>query len=141
MTPELLQRQLCEIQGRLFELSGKEGYDSKSFIKHYMNSQTAAAFDRPYDRMQWTGEEYLLENLLDEVGGLEVTNRLFPNETLFWSGYLYRYWHFLTGESSIEIYRQADAQTMFETYPGFHTIDNQMAVENLKEIFRQNNTD
>ena len=36
-----LQLQLCDIQGRLFELSGKKGYDSISFIKTFMLSHVA----------------------------------------------------------------------------------------------------
>ena len=31
-------------------------------------------------------------------------------EVLFWIGYVYRYWHLLTGESSREIYDQSAAQ-------------------------------
>ena len=51
------QRQLCDIQGRLFELALKGGYDCPAFIKAFMNSQTAAALDDVYDRLQWAGEE------------------------------------------------------------------------------------
>lgn len=134
-----LQLQLCDIQGRLFELSGKKGYESKKFIESYMNSDTAAAFDLPYDRMQWAGEEYILENLLDEVGILPKSDNLFSNDILFWTGYIYRYWHFLTGENSKKIYSYANAQTMRETYLGFHTLDNSLAVENLLEIYQQKN--
>lgn len=134
---ETLQRQLCDIQGRLFELSAKEGYDSGAFISFFMCSQTAAYFDLPYDRLQWAGEEYILEEIVDEAGSLPKTEHFYPGEVLYWTGYLYRYWHFLTGECSKEIYGKADAKTMRETYPGFHTLDNTMAVENLEEIFRQ----
>ena len=58
-------------------------------------------------------------------------------EELFWTGYLYRYWHYLTGESSQEIYAQAKAELMKECYLGFHTLDPVMAIEDLKEIHRQ----
>lgn len=129
-----LKRQLCDIQGRLFELSAKNGYDSKAFIEAFMNSETAAYFDLPYDRLQWAGEEYILDNLSDEVS-IPKNGKIFPNEVLFWTGYIYRYWHFITGETSREIYKKADAQTMKETYFGFHTLDNEMAIENLIEIY------
>lgn len=134
---EDLKRQLCDIQGRLFELSLKSGYDSQRFIELYMNSETVEYLDKPYDRMQWAGEEYILENLAEETGELSMMGKQFPREVMYWMGYIYRYWHFLTGESSREIYKQADAQTMCETYLGFHTLDNAMAVENLKEIYEQ----
>lgn len=48
----LEKRQLCNIQGRLFELALKAGLDCPSSIKSFMNSKTAAALDDAYDRLQ-----------------------------------------------------------------------------------------
>lgn len=55
----LEKRQLCDIQGRLFELALKEGYDCPGFIESFMNSRAAEALDDTYDRLQWAGEEYI----------------------------------------------------------------------------------
>jgi len=131
------ERQLCDIQGRLFERALDKGYDSLSFISHFMQSETAKMLDRSYDRLQWSGEEYMLLNLEEEVGSMEKTGDLFDKETMYWIGYLYRYWHYFTGESSMQIYSQADGKLMEESYLGFHTLDNAMAVEELKELCRQ----
>lgn len=49
----LEKRQLCNVQGRLFELALKAGLDCPSSIKSFMNSKTAAALDDAYDRLQW----------------------------------------------------------------------------------------
>lgn len=38
---DYLERKLCDIQGRLFQLSVEKGYDSKEFVKAFMNSKTA----------------------------------------------------------------------------------------------------
>ena len=67
----LLKRQLCDIQGRLFELALKENFDCPYFIETFMNSRAALALDDTYDRLQWAGEEYILEELDDEAGGLK----------------------------------------------------------------------
>lgn len=53
---------------------------------------------------------------------------------MYWTGYLYRLWHYLTGETSREIYETADAGTMGGAYLGMHVLDPQMAIENLKEL-------
>ena len=45
-----------------------------------MNSRTAAALDDTYDRLQWAGEEYILEELNDEVGGLKKAGTLYSTE-------------------------------------------------------------
>lgn len=133
----LEKRQLCDIQGRLFELSLKHGYDSPAFINTFMNSRAAAALDDTYDRLQWAGEEYILEELEEESGGLKKAGETYPSEVMYWAGYTYRYWHYYTGETSREIYKTADAKTMDECWLGFHTLDVAMAIDDLKEIFDQ----
>ena len=73
---------LCDIQGRLFELSADHNYSSMEFIKLFMNSETAKALDSEYNRMQWAGEEYLLDEVIGNskieslVGG-EVYSKMF----------------------------------------------------------------
>ena len=73
----LQKRQLCDIQGRLFELALKVGYDCPYFIKTFMNSRAAAALDDVYDRLQWAGEEYILEELNEEAGGLKKAGTVY----------------------------------------------------------------
>lgn len=133
----LEKMQLCDIQGRLFELALRDGFDCPAFIEAFMNSRTAACLDDVYDRLQWAGEEYILEELDDEVKGLKKAGAIFDNEVMYWAGYTYRYWHYYTGEASNEIYKIADAKTMDECWLGFHTLDVEMAVDDLKEIYRQ----
>lgn len=129
--------QLCDIQGRLFELALKNNIQYPDFAEKYMNSETAKFMDYPYDRMQWAGEEYILENLMDEVNLENCPGENYDREEVYWMGYVYRYWHFYTGENSKQIYAQADAPLMRSCYLGFHTMDVAMAVEDLKEIYKQ----
>lgn len=128
------KRQLCDIQGRLFVLALKTGYDCPAFIKAFMNSRTAAALDDIYDRLQWAGEEYILEELNEEVGGLKKAGITYTMEVMYWTGYTYRYWHYYTNESSKKIYEIANADTMNECWLGFHTFDVEMAIDDLIEI-------
>ena len=130
------ERQLCDIQGRLFERSLVKNLDSSDFIEKFMNSKTCEYLDLPYDRLQWAGEEYILEDLLDETA-VNPVGEQYSKEELFWAGYVYRYWHLLTGESGRDIYRQAKARLMKDCYLGFHTLDVTMAIDDLKEIHRR----
>ena len=131
------KRQLCDIQGQLFELVQKQSYDCPAFIKAFMNSSAAAALDDTYDRLQWAGEEYIFEELKEEVGGLKKAGEIYSREVMYWAGYVYRYWHYYTGEDSKSIYKTADAAAMNDCWLGFHTLDVEMAIDNLKEIARQ----
>ena len=59
-----IQLKLCDIQGRLFERSA--AYASEDFIRNFMNSEVAEHLDSPFNKLQWMGEEYLLDELKDE---------------------------------------------------------------------------
>lgn len=133
-----LQLKLCDIQGRLFELSGEKKLPSGAFIKTFMTSETAKELDSRYNRMQWMGEEYLLEEIISSaVDTFSVNGEVYQKEVLYWIGYIYRYWHYYTGESSAKIYRLAPAATMKRNYMMFHTMDPVLAIEDLKEIYNQ----
>ena len=133
-----LQIKLCDIQGRLFELSAVKNLPSAAFIKVFMTSDTAKGLDSRYNRMQWMGEEYLLEEVVSNAGDrLLINGEIYKIDVLYWIGYIYRYWHYYTGESSAKILRQAPAETMKRNYMMFHTMDPIVAIEDLKEIHDQ----
>lgn len=133
-----LELKLCDIQGRLFELSADKKLDSAAFVKTFMASQTAKELDSKYNRMQWAGEEYLLEEIISDAGDILTTNgEKFPKDVLYWIGYIYRYWHYYTDEDSAKIYKQAPVETMKRNYLMFHTMAPEVAIEDLKEISRQ----
>ena len=127
---------LCDIQGRLFELSANQKYDSIKFIRVFMNSDVSRALDSKYNRMQWAGEEYLLEEVVDNAGNkVSVGGEVFSKDVLYWIGYIYRYWHYCSGEDSKKIYKQAPVEVMKRNYMMFHTMDPVLAIEDLKKIY------
>lgn len=133
-----LQLKLCDIQGRLFELSAEKKYNSAVFVKAFMISDTAKELDSRYNRMQWAGEEYLLEEVASAADGVLTTGgEIFSADVLYWMGYIYRYWHYYSGEDSVKIYKQAPVETMKRNYMIFHTMDPVLAIEDLKEIHNQ----
>ena len=135
---DALQLKLCDIQGRLFELFTGTEYDAESLVKAFMNGEIAKNLDSEYNRMQWAGEEYLLEELIATCKDkLSPKKDGISKDVMFWMGYVYRYWHFYTGEESAKIYKQAPFETMNINYLMFHTMDVEMAIDDLKEIFKQ----
>ena len=135
---DALELKLCDIQGRLFELFLSTDYDAESLVKAFMNSELAKNLDSEYNRMQWAGEEYLLEELVATCKDkLTIKKESVSKEVLFWTGYVYRYWHFYTKEDSAKIYKQASFETMNVNYLMFHTMDVEVAIDDLKEIYKQ----
>ena len=131
---------LCDIQGRLFELSSKQGYDSQSFVSTFMDSDIAKELDSIYNRMQWAGEEYLFEELvLTNREKIIHSDSVISSEIMYWIGYIYRYWHFYKNESSKKIYKQANFKTMKRNYMIFHSMDPELAIDDLIEINKQKN--
>lgn len=129
-----LQLALCEMQAKLFELSVDRQYDSENFVKEYMNSKTVKALDSSINHLQWAGTKYVMAQVEDELQSkLRRSSHLYDKETMYWTGYLYRYWHYYTGESSKEIYRQAPASAMRVVFLPYHTLGNELAIDRLKE--------
>lgn len=134
---ESLMLALCELQAQLFTQSGERGFASEAFIKAFMNSGTAKSLDKPFDHTQWAGAAYLMSRMVEECGDALPTGETYDTERLYWIGYLYRYWHLYTGESSREIYRQAPAKTMQIVYLMYHTMSPEMAIDRLKATYRE----
>ena len=133
-----LKLALSDMQGQLFELSKEKGYDSEKFIKAFMLSDVALDLDSDFNHLQWAGKEYIMERIQDELKTeLIKGGEQFDREQLYWTGYVYRSWHFYTGESSKEIYKQAPAATMGITYLSYHTLSVEMAIDRLKESYRE----
>ena len=67
-----LQLKLCDIQGRLFELSAEKKYNSAVFVKTFMLSDTAKELDSRYNRMQWRAKNTFLRKVpLPQQGRLK----------------------------------------------------------------------
>ena len=133
-----LQLTLCDTQGKLFELSGERGYDSETFIKAFMTTDISKDMDKDFHHVQWAGKEYIMSRMEDENSDVISGNGIvFDNETLYWTGYIYRYWNIYTGESSKEIYKQAPAKTMQTVYLMYHTMSPELAIDRLKESYNE----
>lgn len=131
---DTFQRCVCTEQGNLFVLAWKHGYRMGVFIPAFMNSKVAEDIDSPYDRMQWSGEEYILHSTAREIHMVpECHPETHNEEALFWAGYIYRFWQQMTGESSKRIFATCGYPDILENYAGYHTLSCEMAIKWMKE--------
>lgn len=127
---------LCDVQGRLFVLSVTNGYGSEKFVKTFMKSVTARELDSRYNCKQCFGEEYLFDEVIEMAGEIFKENeKSYSLESIYWIGYIYRYWHCVTGESSKDIYKQAPVNVMKQNYERLYM----MTPEEVVEILKRNN--
>ena len=101
-----LQLTLCDTQGQLFELAAERGYSSEAFIKAFMTSQVSADMDKDFHHVQWAGKAYILSRMEEELAEqLTKDGEIYDKETLYWAGYIYRYWAYVFEVPSKEIYQ------------------------------------
>lgn len=125
---------LCDVQGRLFVLSVVNGYGSEKFVKAFMKSETAKELDSSYNCKQCFGEEYLFDEVIEMAGDIfKECDEVYSSEYIYWLGYIYRYWHYYTKESSKEIYKQAPVKVMKHNYARLYMMTPEEVIEILKE--------
>lgn len=124
----------CRVLGRMFERAGMRGFPGRVFVDGFMQSRAADDFCSDYDRLQWMGDAYLLDEYVEECGiKAEASVGETNPEALFWTGYIYRWWNYVTGESCRQISSQANAEAMFGSWLGYHTLNPDEAIACLKE--------
>ena len=129
--------QQCRILARVFERAGKAGYDGRRFVDGFMASKVSEDFFSTYDRLQWLGEGYLFDETTAALGLAPGSAVVETNpEALYWTGYVYRWWNYVTGENCRQISATANAETMFGVYDGYHTLSPDEAISRLKEEAR-----
>ena len=70
--------------GKAPDFFERKGYNSAEFIKIFMTSETAKELDSKYNRMQWAGEEYLLEEVVEKAGEkLRKTGEIIPEISIY----------------------------------------------------------
>ncbi len=139
MTEEELRGELrleqCLLQAEVFRMSVEKGYDSKDFIRGFMMSATAGKLDADISRMQVETPAYILEDVAEGEPRCMHPGVCFPAEEMEWIGYLYRLWHCTTGETSKDIYRQADEETVRAAYHKCRNEDGREVIRKLKKAY------
>ena len=131
---DVIELMVAQTQADIFEKTKNMGLDSENFIRLFMNSETCRQLDMNYSHMCFAGEAYVTEEFMDESKDKIIkSDNTFSEDELYWIGFIYRFWHYYTGESSARIYEQADANMLYTIYPGYHTLDCRVAVDRIKE--------
>lgn len=65
-------------------------------------------------------------------GSVYILSDLHFEELIYWIGYIYRYWHYVTGESSKEIIKLAPVKVMKQNYERLYLMTPEEVIEMLK---------
>ena len=124
---DLRTGRLSRIQGEIFEETVNEGFNSLEFIERFMNGKTAWHLDLPRHKTSWCGKGYIIDEFFRETD--VPFGKTLNKNLMFWMGYIYRYWHYLTGQSSREIYGAAHPLKMQTLYPRLSGMPSREAVQ------------
>lgn len=125
---------VCSLQSQLFWGAVSEGYDFVDFTNKYMRSKTAGRMDHEWSHLHSMSPFYILEELEDEFTILPKKNDDDGEAFVKWAGWLYRYWHYYTGESSASIVEQASPELLQRMYYAYHCLDWKDTIDAIKEI-------
>lgn len=72
--------------------------------------------------------------MIDEAKDrFEKPREIYNEELIHWVGYIYRYWHYVTEESSKEIYKQVPVKVMKKNYVRLYMMTPEEIIVQLKE--------
>jgi len=124
---------LCKFQASIFEHSlDKINSSSSYFIKSFMNSPVAVQIDNDGFIFEPENTESIFEKLKAEYKFGRGSEKYTP-DSLFWMGYVFRYWCYTYQIRSKAVYRIIQADEMNSLYLPYHTLDPAIAIRRILE--------
>lgn len=125
---------LCQFQAQLFQKSIEQMQcSSMIFIRRFMLSQLAKRMDKEGFLFHAIDVTDAMHEIEIEFGPSTYGKVKFGSEELYWTGYIYRYWAYITGLSSKQLYKIVKPDELRELYFPYHSLDPEQAIERIKE--------
>ena len=74
-----------------------------------------------------------MSEIESQYGSSDYGTEKFGREEIYWAGYIYRYWSYITAKSSKQIYRIVKPEELRNLYFPYHSLDPEQAIERIKE--------
>lgn len=132
-------RNICVQQQDLYECVQKKLADVYEFSEAFLQSDYCNRhIDAPYDVHQYDDIVNWFEFLeMENIVPMPKQEQIFPVScaTAGWIGFMYRYIQIETGIASRELRKKVPFEKLAISYPGLHTVDEQMAFDIIKHDF------
>lgn len=132
-----IQRYICRQQQDVFRQVAKEGHDLYAFADAFLKSSFCnRSLDRPYsvDQFADTGDWFDFLEKDDELV-LVPAREQFPASVAGWLGFVYRQLQIEAGLPSRELSSRIPIRKLTISYPGLHTLDEDVQVEIIRRDF------
>ena len=125
---------LCDMQAKTFELSATvPDNSSEIFIRRFMNSDAAKRLDNKAVLQSNIQADDLLVLIDEEYGGKRYGSVKYSVNELYWIGYIYRYFAYITGKSSRQVYKIVKPKELRGLFLPYHTMDPAQAIDRILE--------
>lgn len=125
---------ICSYQAVLFESSIEQtDCSSKIFIRRFMNSNLAKRMDKDSFLFDSLDISDAISEIEDQYGASAYGIEKFSVEEMHWIGYIYRYWAYVTGKTSKQIYKIIKPEQLRKLYFPYHSLDPMQAIDRIME--------
>lgn len=125
---------LCELQAKAFELSGELTLTSSEiFIRRFMNSQITKSLDTGDILQTNIQAKDVLCRIEEQYGSSEYGSVKYTANELYWIGYIYRYFSYTYGMSSVQAYKIVKPKELRGLFLPYHTMDCAQAIVRILE--------
>ena len=121
---------LASSQARIFEYSVSLGIPSKLFIRSYMLSEEIRLIDDLKINVSGLSENELFTTISEKIKTRK--GQLYSLQVMHFIGYFYRMAAYLTGYSSIQLYKSIKPELLNRNYRILHSLSIE---ESIKEVF------
>ncbi len=111
----------CSTLAECFALSGKNGWDSQSFVDQLFTTEWGQNILKGISINEYSCEGFMYEGLLQRFS--KVPGKVHSRNVLWFSGYLYRYLVAKGTRSLDEIHTVANLETIEKRFGFYHTQD------------------
>ena len=125
---------LCDEQALLFETSlSFSNISSLLFIKKFIYSNIASEMDDLISINYVFDVNKCLNEILGEREHSERKGVNYDKATMFWIGYIYRYWSYTREISSRQVYKLIKPSELAKLYFIYHSLDPEKVIDRIME--------
>lgn len=125
---------LCELQAKTFESSIDFILTSSEiFIRRFMNSRVAKTIDNGTVLETNMQSKDILDRVEEQYGSSEYGSVKYTYDEMYWIGYLYRYFSYTYGISSLQAYKIVKPKELRGLFLPYHTMSPEQAIERILE--------
>lgn len=124
----------CRLQGDIFEKSIIYlDCGSPTFIRNFMHSSIAEHIDKGSIMQESISLDKIFTEYKKEYGDKKYGKIKFKPQSMYWVGYIYRYWCELYNVSSSSIYKIINGSELNSLFLPYHTLSPEKTIKRIQE--------